>query len=111
MEIKLKLDLEEIKEKIFEDILEDDDNLDYICDMIAEYMAKHITDNDYRLCQKIKNTLINNVFKKECDNLLRSSVLQEIKEKFEPFFEEDIKNFEKELEDKLKKIKELIKKE
>lgn len=109
MEIKLKLDLEEIKEKIIEDILEDDDNITYICDMIADYMAKYIINTQHPCFQKIKNQFIDIIFKTEIYNSLCRDTLREINEKIPPLFEEDIKNFKQELQNKLEKIKELLK--
>ena len=109
MEIKLELDLEEIKEKFIEDILENDDNITYICDMIAEYIAKYIINNEHPSFQKIKNQMINTIFKKCAYDFYGRDIEDELKKKIPPIFKEDIKNFEKELQNKLEKIKKLLK--
>lgn len=111
MEIKLKLDLEEIKEKIIEDILENDDNIEYICDMISKYIAAHIINNEKPPFQKIKNKMINIIFKECAYDFYGRDIEYELKKKIPPMFEEDIENFKQELQNKLEKIKELLKKE
>lgn len=94
---------------MMEDIL-DDDTITYICDMIAKYMTEHIINNENPPFQKIRNQMINTIFKKCAYDFYGRDIEYELKKKVPPMFEEDIKNFEKELQNKLEKIKELLKK-